>query len=158
MQNIENQMNKYEQIQKNPKQALRLIGLHLHDFDVLLEKVQNYLIIEKEKNLISQRGLKSKLSIAEQLILTLIYLKHYPTFVKLAFDFGICESHASKIFHKYIKILHELIGLPEHKKISAKDVSKIIVDVTIQPIERPVKEQEKYYNGSKKSIAVKRKL
>lgn len=103
MQNIENQMNKYEQIQKNPKQSLRLLGLHLHDFELLLEKVQNPIQTEKEKNPISQRGLKSKLSIAEQLILTLMYLKHYPTFVKLAFEFGICESHVSKIFHKYKK-------------------------------------------------------
>ncbi len=158
MQNIENQMNKYEQIQKNPKQALRLIGLKLSDFDLLLEKVQNYLITEKEKNPISQRGLKSKLSVAEQLILTLIYLKHYPTFVKLAFDFGICESHASKIFHKYVKILHKIIGLPENKEMSIKDCSKIIVDVTVQPIERPVNDQKLYYNGQRKSTVIKQKL
>ncbi len=68
-------MNKYEKIRKKPKQAVRLIGLNLHDFDLLLEKVQNYTKIEKEKNSISQRGLKSKLSTAEQLTLTLVYLK-----------------------------------------------------------------------------------
>ncbi len=150
-------MNKYEQIQKNPKQALRLIGLKLSDFDLLLEKVQNYIILEKEKNPISQRGIKSKLSVAEQLILTLMYLKHYPTFVKLAFEFEICESHASKIYHKYINILHEVIGLPGTKKIKIKDCSKLIIDVTNQTIERPIQDQQKYYNGSKKSTVANQK-
>lgn len=43
-------MNKYEQIKKNPKQAIRLIGLHLHDFDLLLEKVQ-FIFSKKKKKI-----------------------------------------------------------------------------------------------------------
>lgn len=87
-----------------------------------------------------------------------MYLKRYPTFVELAFEFGICESHASKIFHKYKEILHGVIGLFENKKITIKHCSKLIVDVTVQAIERPVEEQKNYYNGSKKDIVINQKL
>ncbi len=61
------------------------------------------------------------------------------------------------IFHKYRKILHALIGLKNKKKITVDDCKKLIVDVTVQPIERPVEKQEEYYwaanrNGVKKTL------
>lgn len=32
------------------------------------------------------------------------------------------------------------------------DCKKLITDVTVQPIERPVEKQEEYYSGAKKNI------
>jgi hypothetical protein len=44
------------------------------------------------------------------------------------------------------------LGLENPELLSYEKVKSLIVDVTVQPIERPKKEQEKYYNGSKKNI------
>ena len=47
-------------------------------------------------------------------------------------------------------ILADLIGLKNPDKLKYKDVKTVIIDVTVQPIERPKIHQELYYNGSKK--------
>jgi hypothetical protein len=41
--------------------------------------------------------------------------------------------------------------LKNPEKLKYKDVKKVIVDVTVQPVERPQKNQELQYNGSKKA-------
>lgn len=48
-------------------------------------------------------------------------------------------------------ILAEIVGLKNPDKLKFKDVKTVIIDVTVQPIERPIKQQELYYNGSKKT-------
>ena len=57
-----------------------------------------------------------------------------------------------KIFHNIRGILSALIGLKNPQKIKFKDIEKVIIDVTVQPIERPQKQQEKHYNRYKKNI------
>jgi hypothetical protein len=76
--------------------------------------------------------------------------------LSLGFSYGISESYANKIFHKIRPILADIIGLKNPDKLKYKDVQKIIIDVTVQPVERPQKNQELQYNGSKKSILQKR--
>ena len=103
-------------------------------------------------NPISNRGLVSEFSLANQLLLTLEYLRQYPTFISLGFSYGISESYANKIYHKIRAILADEIGLVNPEKLKYKHLKTGIIDVTVQPIERPGKEQERYYNGSKKNI------
>jgi len=79
------------------------------------------------------------------------YLRQYPTFLSLAFSYGISESYANKIYHKIRTILAEEIGLKNPEKLRFKHVKNIIIDVTVQPIERPEKNQALYYNGAKKN-------
>ena len=74
-----------------------------------------------------------------------------PTFLSLGFSYGISESYSNKIFHKMRVILAEIVGLKNPDKLKFKDVKTVIIDVTVQPIERPIKQQELYYNGSKKT-------
>jgi hypothetical protein len=148
-------MDRYKILKQNPQKSTRLIGVDMEIFDFILGKVQEYLSQKKSDNPISNRGLKARLSIENQLLLTFIYLKSYPTFFDLGFQFGISESYASRIFHKYREILHQIIGLKSKKKITINDCKKIIVDVTVQPVERPIEKQEEYYwaalrNGAKK--------
>lgn len=145
-------MDKYKILKQNPQKSTRLIGIDIETFDFILGKVQEYLSQKKSENPISNRGLKADLSVENQLLLTFIYLKSYITFFDLGFQFGISESYASRIFHKYRKILHQTIGLKSKKKITINDCKKIIVDVTVQPIERPVEKQDEYYSGAKKTL------
>ena len=50
-----------------------------------------------------------KLTIADQIILTLVYLHHLPTFQILGVQFGSGESTANYIFHRWVKIFRELL-------------------------------------------------
>jgi hypothetical protein len=72
--------------------------------------------------------------------------------VYLGFSYGISESYAHKIYHRISELLVSELGLENPELLSYEKVKSLIVDVTVQPIERPKKEQEKYYNGSKKNI------
>ena len=77
---------------------------------------------------LSNRGIEGEFTIANQLLLTLEYLRQYPTFLSLGFSYGISESYANKIYHNIRAILLELVGLKNPQKIKFKDVEKIIID------------------------------
>ena len=50
-------------------------------------------------------------------------------------------------------VLADIIGLKNPSKLKHKDIKTLIVDVTVQPIERPITQQELHYNGSKKAYS-----
>lgn len=147
--------DKHRILKETPKICQRLFGINYENFEIILEKVQKYEREFLEKNPLSCRGIESEMSLANQLLLTLEYLKQYPTFLSLGFSYGISESYANKIYHKIRVILAEVIGLKNPNKLKYKHVKTIIVDVTAQPVERPLKEQEKQYNGAKKNTLLK---
>lgn len=144
--------DKYKLLQENSKYCTRLFGIKFELFETILGKVQQkeseYLL----ENPLSNRGLEGEFSLANQLLLTFEYLRQYPTFLCLGFSYGISESYANKIFHKIRPILADVIGLKNPDQLKYKDIKKVIVDVTVQPVERPKKNQELQYNGSKKNI------
>lgn len=144
--------DKYKLLQDNPQYCTRLFGIKFELFETILGKVQqreNEYLLE---NPLSNRGLEGEFSLPNQLLLTFEYLRQYPTFLSLGFSYGISESYANKIFHKIRPILADIVGLKNPDKLKYKDLKKVIVDVTVQPVERPQKNQELQYNGSKKSI------
>jgi hypothetical protein len=144
--------DKYKLLQENPQYCTRLFGIKFELFETILGKVQqkeNEYLLE---NPLSNRGLEGEFSLPNQLLLTFEYLRQYPTFLSLGFSYGISESYANKIFHKIRPILADVVGLKNPDKLKYKDLKKVIVDVTVQPVERPQKNQELQYNGSKKNI------
>ena len=96
-----------------------------------------------------KRGLKSTISIADQLLLTLTYLRHYPTFAKLGKEFSISESYANKIYHRMLDILVRVLPMNSKKELLRSDLDSVVIDVTEQPIERPKQQQCHYYSGKK---------
>jgi hypothetical protein len=54
-------------------------------------------------------GKKPKLSEKEQILLTLIYLRHSPTFQLLGIQFGVSETTANDIFHYWLPIISEAL-------------------------------------------------
>ena len=55
---------------------------------------------------------KSKLICEDRILLTLYYLRHYPTLMNLANLFEISESYCNKIYSRYSKILTKVENLP----------------------------------------------
>ena len=76
-------------------------------------------------------------------------MRHYPTFENWADIFGISESYGYKIDMHYGKILAQVETLPNRKQLLKDTPETRAIDVTEQPIERPIKGQRAYYSGKK---------
>lgn len=167
-----------EYITKNPQETKRLIGIDYESFQqlitqaVALEK-QNLAINEERKIRIikSGGGRKPKLSVTEQILLTLVYLHHLPIFQMLGVQFGVSESTAHNIFHYWSKILRELLPASLLEQVKKNDLDwewvkellvewELVVDSSEQVRERPklYQEQKKFYSGKKKNHTLKNQL
>lgn len=133
---------------KRPAEFTRLVGVNYGTFQIILEKLEAEIMRFKQQKPMRQRGLKSSLTIADQLLLTLIYLRQYHTFLQLGEMFSISESYAQKRYSFISKRLMKALELPNDKDLTAENL-KLIADVTEQEIERPQKEQKSYYSGKK---------
>ena len=139
---------------KRPAEFTRLVGVNFGTFQIILKKLENEISRYKQLNPMRQRGLKSSLTIADQLLLTLIYLRQYHTFLQLGEMFSISESYAQKRYTFISKRLMKALDLPNKKDLTAENL-KLVADVTEQEIERPVSEQKSYYSGKKSDIQSK---
>jgi hypothetical protein len=136
---------------KRPAEFTRLVGVNFGTFQIILEKLEAEIVRFKQQKPMRQRGLKSSLTIADQLLLTLIYLRQYHTFLQIGEMFSISESYAQKRYCFISKRLLEALDLPNDKSLTAHNL-KLIVDVTEQEIERPARQQQSYYSGKKSDI------
>ncbi|MCC5668266.1 transposase family protein [Nostoc sp. CHAB 5784] len=120
-------------------------------------ELQELLESKKVRIIAGGGGRKPKLSLKEQIILTLVYLRHLTTFELLGIQFGVSESTANDTFNYWLPILRELLpsSLIEQVKKNESDLMvvkeiltdyELIVDSYEQVRERPGdnKEQEKY--------------
>jgi hypothetical protein len=150
-------MAKYVKTAAKPNEFVRLYGLSYGLFDILLGKISRYIDDQKQAHPVSKRGKKSSLSLADQLLLTLVYLRQYHTFLSVGHQFGISESYAQKRFVYMRSVLIKVVGLPDIKQLTFdKLTNKIGIDVSEQPIERPLTNQKQYYSGKKKDLPSKR--
>jgi len=94
-----------EYIEENPKETQRLIGLGYPELQQLIQNAEQ--LHNEKKNLLESKkiriisgggGRKPKLSIQEQIILTLVYLRHMTTFQLLGIQFKKSESTANDTF------------------------------------------------------------
>lgn len=140
--------------QKSPAEFTRLVGVNYGTFQIILAKLEAEIARYKQKKLIRKRGKPSSLTIADQLLLTLLYLRQYDTFLELGDKFSISESYAQKRYTFISKRLIKALDLPNEKDLTTENL-KLVADVTEQEIERPVKEQQSYYSGKKRNIPSK---
>ena len=138
------------------RKFVRKVGTNLPHFLFICHKVAEYEAEERRKWPMKNRGLSSqKLTLQDKVLLTFFYLRHYHTFEQLGPMFGISESYACKVYHRYRDILVKLIRLPSWKGLVAPELEAILLDVTEQPIERPTQKQRQYYSGKKNDIPLK---
>ncbi|MGL5795402.1 MAG: helix-turn-helix domain-containing protein [Waterburya sp.] len=109
-------MKKYtwEYIQKHPREVKRLLGITFDEFEQLIEQGKTLHQIkqeeiEKQKIRIIKAGSgkPAKLSIEEQIVLTLFYLRHQLTFQILGLLFGVSESTAHSLYNYWQMLLRE---------------------------------------------------
>jgi hypothetical protein len=150
-------MKPYKQlIEVSATKFKRTTGLSKENFQKISTSVSLFIQQDKENHPAKRRGRKnSEVSQEDRILLVLYYLRHSPTFDHLANVFEISESYCPKIYTRYGKILAQVETLPNRKQL-LEDAPKILaIDVTEQPIERPVKKQRAYYSGKKKDTRLK---
>lgn len=90
-------------------------------------------------------GRRSKLSTQEQLLMTLQYLREYPTLLRLGVDWGVHESTAQRIVTRTEQALLASgeFRLPGKKQLQAGTSFEVtIVDVAESQVERPKKSND----------------
>jgi Helix-turn-helix of DDE superfamily endonuclease len=145
------QFDKYKQ--KPPAVFTRMVGVNYGTFSILLEKLQKAFISYQNEQKTRKRGKRCSLSLHDQLLLTLLYLRNYDTLLNIGFQFGISESYAQKRYTFTKNLLLRCLDLPDEQALKdAISGDKVAVDVTEQAIERPVENQQDYYSGKKNII------
>lgn len=165
-------------IKNNYQETQRLVGLKYEQLEQLIKQA-NALHTQKQEEVEAQKvriinkggGRKVKLSTEEQILLTLVYLRHLTTFQLLGIQFEVSESTANDTFNYWLPLLEELLpsSLLEQVKKNASDYEivqevltdyELIVDSAEQVRERPgeYKEQKRYYSGKKKNHTFKNQI
>lgn len=138
---------------KSPKDFLRLVGVSIGTFQVILEKFKKEISVYKSEHWARNKGRKSSISIENQLLMCFLYLRNYDTFLNIGIHFGISESYTQKRYEFSKMILLRCLDLPDELSLKeGLETNLIAIDVTEQAIERPVEHQEEYYSGKKSNI------
>ena len=142
------QFDKYKQ--KPPAVFTRMVGVNYGTFSIILDKLQVTFIEYQNELLIRKRGKRCSLTLADQLLLTMLYLRNYDTLLNIGFQFGISESYAQKRYTFTKMLLLLCLNLPDEESLKdAIQGHKVAINVTEQAIERPLQNQEYYYSGKK---------
>ena len=103
-------------IEKHPKEAQRLVGLNYDQLKQLIKQAiaihteaESEVELKKTRIIKKGGGRKRKLSLEEQILLTLIYLRQFTTFQLLGIQFGVSETTANDTFNYWFPILGEIL-------------------------------------------------
>ena len=144
-------MEIYEKAAKlNDENFKEIIGVKKVTFDAMVKILKEAYAARPKK---WRGGRKKKLSIEEQLMLTLKYYRYYITQKALAFEFGVGEATVCDTIRwvENALIKDGTFSLPGKKTLLEDDsIDVILVDVTECPIERPQKNSENTIQAKRK--------
>jgi DDE superfamily endonuclease/Helix-turn-helix of DDE superfamily endonuclease len=161
-------------LDRSPEQAKRIIGINIDQFQELVKQAE---AIHHQKQQARPRliqaggGRRRKLSVKQEILLTLVYLNQFPTFLMLGIQLEVSESTAHDVFHYWVETLSEILPASLMEQVKKKDNERewiesvlteleLIVDSYQQPIQRPSdpKEEPKYYSKYKAGHTLKNQL
>jgi DDE superfamily endonuclease/Helix-turn-helix of DDE superfamily endonuclease len=108
------------------------------------------------------------LAIADQFLLTIVWLRHYPTQEVLGYLFGVSDSTALRAIARCLPLLEaagqDSMRLPDPGRGRRKNLPAllketpglaVVIDTFEQPVQRPRRRQKRYYSGKKKRHTLK---
>ena len=142
---------RYETVQSlKDEDFKRSTGVQRSSFDKMLEVVETGL-----RNF----GRQTKLSRADQLLMTLMYWREYRTEFHIGLTYGISESTVCRTIKKVENVLiqSKQFHLPGKKALQPSEtvIEIVLVDATEQPIERPKKDNAGI-TAAKRSVTLKK--
>ena len=129
---------KYEKLKLLPEHLFRRnTGVKKKTFARMVEIVQ-----EAEKKRLKGVGRRPKLTLADQLLMMLEYLREYRTYFHLGFAYGVSESNCFKIVrrHENALVKSSVFALPKRSVVlDDSTIHTETIDCTESPVERPQK-------------------
>ena len=114
---------------------------------------------EKEKK---KPGRKPKLTLEDQILIMLQYLREYRTYFHIGKEWKMSESNICRIVHKIENILikSRQFRLPGKKELwqRSSDKELVVMHVMESQIERPKKRQKQFYSGKQRKHTLKTQL
>jgi hypothetical protein len=164
-----------ENLRRHPSVFRHLTGLGVRLFGALAEEVVP--AVEAARLAALARpgrrravggGDRFDLPVVDQLLLTVVWLRHYPTQECLGFLFGVSDSTALRAVRRCLPALaasgRDGMRLPDPGRGRRKPLPSLlaecpglaaVVDSFEQPIQRPARRQRAYYSGKKKRHTLK---
>ena len=140
----------------SPNHFQRRFGVKVKTFDKMVKAVHSQLDSK------TKRGKKPKLSVEEQILVTLEYWREYRTYFHIGTSWGVSESTVCRIVNR---IENQLMASGAFRLQGKKALVRgfgqpkvTVMDVTETPIERPKRKQRQFYSGKKKRHTLKSQL
>jgi hypothetical protein len=168
---------RYEPLHQHEAVFKALTGLRLSEFDQLVEDLlPEYQQAEQKRLSYPQRqraiggGRNFELEGCDQILLSVIWLRKYPTQEVLGYLFGISDSSAGRVINRILPLLEkagrDTMRLPDPGRKKRRQLAElladtpelvVIIDTFEQRVQRPQERQEadKYYSGKKKYHSLK---
>lgn len=140
-----------------PEDFKRLCGVHKETFARMVTVLEEQVEQKKKKP-----GKPSKLSVTNQVLMSLEYWREYRTYFHIGKSWGVHEATVCRIVRKVENALIQagIFQLPGKKQLLDPEsvAALVVVDATETPIERPKKGQRRFYSGKKKRHTLKTQL
>jgi hypothetical protein len=171
---------RYDQLRRYPTVFLKMTGLRLGEFEQLLTDMLPRIAAAERTRL--QRpdrrrapgaGRHADLARTNQLLLTIIWLRQYPTNQVLGYLFGVSDSTASRILTRMVSLLEEAgkdtMRMPDPGRKHRKTLDSLLADtpelaIIIDTFEQRVQrskdrtDADAHYSGKKKQHTLKSQL
>jgi len=176
-------MMRYNSLKHRPRYFQAFTGLKVEEFNRLIAETHSDWEHQRVKRLTKNNpnrkrkmgaGRKKKLETFEdQLLLTLVWSKHYSTYLFLEYLFGIDESTVCRTISDITLLLQNKFVFQDPRKSGRKqirtieelreiipDIDEFLADATEQKIPRPEKKlkRKKYHSGKKKAFTIKTQI
>lgn len=168
---------RYDQLRRYPTVFLKMTGLRVNEFEQLLTDMLPH-IAQAERARLQRAdrrravgaGRHADLSRTNQLLLTIIWLRQYPTNELLGYLFGVSDSTASRILARVLPLLEaagkDTMRMPDPGRKRRKTLDSLLKDtpelaVIIDTFEQRVQrskdrgDADAHYSGKKKQHTLK---
>jgi hypothetical protein len=142
---------KYEQAKNlEAEEFKRLCGVSFATFEQMVK------VVRAEKVLAKKSGRPSKLSVENQILMTLQYWREYRTYFHMETDWGLDETNVLRNVRKVENILIRsgMFNVGGKKQVALLEIEEetLVVDVAEHEIERPKKNRRDITVVSRSSI------
>jgi len=156
-------MSHTERLKRSPNAFRQLTGITPAAFDRLLADLgpRHEQAEARRKDRPGRRrrpgaGRKHALTLADRLLMLLIYYRTYVTHAFLGFLFGVDDSAVGRNINPLGPLLAGIFRIPERRvKLGPEDIRELFFDATERPTRRPVRGQQEFYSGKKKRHTIK---
>src|SRR3954453_22776703 len=156
-------MTHTERLQRSPKAFRLLTGITPAAFDRLLaDLTPRYEQAEARRKGRPGRkrrpgaGRKHALSLADRLLMLLIYYRTYATHAFLGFLFGVDDSAVGRNINPLQPLPAGTFRIPERKvALDPEDIRELFFDATERPTRRPGRGQREFDSGKKERHTIK---